>query len=256
MTREEIMQLNTDYLNGCESEHKMNELFSYVLEQEMKETEMPCVSVQEMQKCKDIVKKYTPKQQPCDDTISRQYLLNNCVVDKVTMPYVPINKIQEAPPVTQKSVGYDDAISRILTRMWNCRGKHTTSIDKVAMEQIIRDELSSVNPQPSKHFIDGVHAMGYREGYKDAQKQKTGHWIHFAQSDDCSECGWSTGKYISPSNYCPNCGAKMVEPQESNTEKHKPCVNYEDGCEEWAGCPCIRYKAEVEPQEQESEDKK
>jgi len=36
----------------------------------------------------------------------------------------------------------DDAISRILTRMWNCRGKHTTSIDKVKMEQIIRDELS------------------------------------------------------------------------------------------------------------------
>jgi hypothetical protein len=28
--------------------------------------------------------------------------------------------------------------------MWNCRGKHTTSIDKVKMEQIIRDELPSV----------------------------------------------------------------------------------------------------------------
>ena len=36
----------------------------------------------------------------------------------------------------------DDAISRILKKMWNCRGKHTTSIDKVKMEQIIRDELS------------------------------------------------------------------------------------------------------------------
>ena len=39
--------------------------------------------------------------------------------------------------------------------------------------------------------------------------QKYGKWIHFAQSDDCSECGWSTGKYGSPSKYCPNCGAKM-----------------------------------------------
>lgn len=28
------MQLNTDYLNGCESEHKMNELFSYALDQQ------------------------------------------------------------------------------------------------------------------------------------------------------------------------------------------------------------------------------
>lgn len=42
----------------------------------------------------------------------------------------------------------DDALSRILKRMWNCRGKHTTSIDKVKMEQILRDELSSINPQP------------------------------------------------------------------------------------------------------------
>ena len=32
MTREEIMQLNTDYLNNCESEQEMNELFYYVLE--------------------------------------------------------------------------------------------------------------------------------------------------------------------------------------------------------------------------------
>lgn len=32
MTREEIMQLNTDYLNDCESEHEMNELFYYLLQ--------------------------------------------------------------------------------------------------------------------------------------------------------------------------------------------------------------------------------
>ena len=44
---------------------------------------------------------------------------------------------------------------------------------------------------------------------------KTGHWIHFASSDDCSECGWSTGRYISPSKYCPGCGCLMVEQQES-----------------------------------------
>ena len=25
---------------------------------------------------------------------------------------------------------------------------------------------------------------------------------------------------------------------------YKPCINYEDGCEEWAGCPCAHYKAE------------
>lgn len=54
---------------------------------------------------------------------------------------------------------------------------------------------------------------------KAEQEQKSGHWIHFAQSDDCSECGWSTGKYISPSKFCPNCGCRMVEPQEQERSK-------------------------------------
>lgn len=80
MTREEIMQLNTDYLNGCESEHKMNELFSYALEQQPSDTvsrdDFEPITSEEMQKCKDIVKKYTPKQEPCEDAISRQRVLD------------------------------------------------------------------------------------------------------------------------------------------------------------------------------------
>lgn len=88
----------------------------------------------------------------------------------------------------------DDAISRILKRMWNCRGKHTTSIDKVKMEQIIRDELS-VNPQ----------------------EPKTGHWSHdgshWKNRFICSGCGYKL--FDEPTNYCPNCGCRMVEPQES-----------------------------------------
>lgn len=49
-------------------------------------------------------------------------------------------------------------------------------------------------------------------------KSKTAHWIHFANSDDCSGCGWSIGKYISPSDYCPKCGARMIEPAESEEQ--------------------------------------
>ena len=26
------------------------------------------------------------------------------------------------------------------------------------------------------------------------------------------------------------------------TPKLKLCINYEDGCEEWAGCPCVYYQ--------------
>jgi hypothetical protein len=79
-----------------------------------------------------------------------------------------------------------DAVNNLQKYRYNCGD---TSITGVSLKSI--NELPPVTPQ-----------------------QKSGHWIHFAQSDDCSECGWSTGKYISPSKYCPNCGAKMVEPQE------------------------------------------
>jgi rubrerythrin len=84
----------------------------------------------------------------------------------------------------------EDAISRILKRMWNCRGKHTTSIDKVKMEQIIRDELPSVTQKSGKWRRVSIekyiqHAMAYYV---------------------CSECG---GQTIGEPKFCPNCGAKM-----------------------------------------------
>lgn len=56
-----------------------------------------------------------------------------------------MDEIRRAYDKLKKQEPCEDTINRILKRMWNCRGKHTTSIDKVAMEQIIRDELSSVN---------------------------------------------------------------------------------------------------------------
>lgn len=81
----------------------------------------------------------------CDDAISRQYLLDNCVMDKVTMPYVPINRIEYAPSVNP--VPCEDAISRqavldIIDSDWKYEG----------MEQYI-DNLPSVNPQQKTCWI-------------------------------------------------------------------------------------------------------
>ena len=49
------------------------------------------------------------------------------------------------------------------------------------------------------------------------QEPKTGHWSHdgshWKNRFICSECGYKL--FDEPTNYCPNCGAKMVEPQES-----------------------------------------
>lgn len=54
------------------------------------------------------------------------------------------------------------------------------------------------------------------------QEPKTGQWIAVYQGDEiinykCSECefGNTFGKNTYGMHYCPNCGAKMIEPQES-----------------------------------------
>jgi len=49
------------------------------------------------------------------------------------------------------------------------------------------------------------------------QEPKTGHWTHDGSHWEnrfiCSECEYKL--FEEQTNYCPNCGAKMVEPQES-----------------------------------------
>ena len=111
------------------------------------------------------------------------------------------------------------------------------------------------------HDIQFVDGSGY-DVYEDCKAiidelppvtQKSGKWIMTGEVDvyydlpsyECSKCGHTS---LENGDYCPNCGCRMVEPQESDVEKLKPCINYEDGCEEWAGCPCVHYKAESEAQ--------
>lgn len=40
-------------------------------------------------------------------------------------------------------------------------------------------------------------------------ERKKGKWIHFSRSDECSVCGYDTGKYEAPTWFCPKCGADM-----------------------------------------------
>ena len=52
------------------------------------------------------------------------------------------------------------------------------------------------------------------------QEPKTGHWD--SRTCKCSECGYQItfSEYAERKyKYCPNCGAKMVEPQESEDKE-------------------------------------
>lgn len=47
------------------------------------------------------------------------------------------------------------------------------------------------------------------------QEPRKGHWVlrnSFLVPYECSECNYESERY---DNYCPNCGCRMVEPQES-----------------------------------------
>ena len=62
----------------------------------------------------------------------------------------------------------------------------------------------------------------YKKGYEDAQQEpKTGHWKrisidkyseHAKYWYRCDKCGKDN---LGDTDYCPNCGARMVEPQKS-----------------------------------------
>jgi len=66
----------------------------------------------------------------------------------------------------------------------------------------------------SKRQIDDIETA-------DVQPVKHGHWVNckagfYHSFGECSECGhFTTMKH----NYCPNCGAKMVKPQESEDKE-------------------------------------
>lgn len=97
------------------------------------------------------------------------------------------------------------------------------------MEHVWRDKLDSreliakmvenaptVKEIPTKIPIDIFEQLF-------SQESKTGHWIEEPNCwVRCSCCGEHYPRLSRPStygfigsNYCPNCGAKMVEPQES-----------------------------------------
>ena len=103
----------------------------------------------------------------------------------------------------------EDCISRreaIKMFTYNYKGERIPDYDcdnfpvQIAIKTVkeMLRELPSVNPQP-----------------------KTGYWIVHEKPNgirylECSCCNiWYLNEHLLRNSYCPNCGAKMVEPQES-----------------------------------------
>ena len=220
MTREEakrVLEFDLDHTHNNESKEALRMAIK-ALEQE------PCDVFDEYGNYKypsdvELTEPNTATSVPCEDAISRQAVseaisrisLCKCNTNEIDAVDECLRAVKYLPPVNPQPC--EDAISRqtvnILVdelaraisdeRCFMSRGRSTATI----MQDIL--DLPSVNPQP-----------------------KTGHWInrHIIANKTidmivCSECGeefsYDAETGISEYKYCPNCGAKMVEPQETET---------------------------------------
>lgn len=134
----------------------------------------------------------------CGDAISRKYILDLIDTKGANLDddlLIVEQWIQDAPSVNPHPIECGDAISR----------------EEVLDEIDRRFDLA----KPFKQLIESMPSV--------TPQQKTGRW-KFRVYDanhighyECSECYWNV--LMNVSDYCPHCGAKMVEPQESEVQE-------------------------------------
>ena len=98
-------------------------------------------------------------------------------------------------------------------KFWISNGKEYADSDRAISLNAVIDaiEYFQMNPQ---HF-DFVNLIDDIKQLPSVSQPKTGHWEDGSPiSWICSECGYQVRIYNN-TNFCPNCGAKMFEPQES-----------------------------------------
>lgn len=99
----------------------------------------------------------------------------------------------------------------------------------IRLDEIIK-KLPPVRPQETvTEFADRCRECGAKYGKLLKQEPNTGHWIGIDEEPhedyECDKCGYVVSTYtanIEPHTeykYCPNCGARMFEPQESEDKK-------------------------------------
>lgn len=164
-------------------------------------------------------------QQPCDDAISRDMALEK-MADYVASGYADSAEdfeeyskiICQLPPVTPQAIEQkpcEDCISRqaVLDEIddTNRRGGFGCKLSYTRCRGHI-EQLPPVTQKPETvtEFADRCRECG----------AKYGKWIFVDKAKEhahCSECDYGNVDLFDgrPHNYCPNCGAKMAEPQES-----------------------------------------
>lgn len=163
------------------------------------------------------------EQEPCDDVVSRQDALNAVTFSEVR--WQAIERIKQLPSVRPKS----ETVTEFADRCRECGAKYGKLLkqehcDDVVSRQAVCEIINDIR--------DCISVEGYCAILERLKKlpsvrpqEQTGHWIEGSDTDimgekvywyTCSNCNEDRGQ---KTNYCPNCGAKMVEPQESEDKE-------------------------------------
>jgi len=88
----------------------------------------------------------------------------------------------------------------------------------IPMNNALDAAIKSLKQEPCEDAeLKDIFCMGCE--YKE-QEPKTGHWIWCVGSHKCSNCEeYTCFSHKTPLRYCPNCGAKMIDPQESEDKE-------------------------------------
>ena len=150
-------------------------------------------------------------QQTCEDAVSRQAVLETidvCNSDGLKGIFCSYDDgerfkayIKGLPPVTPKQQTCEDAISR-------------EAVLDIIMPYCKDDDGSAENTGDLRNALDDIESLPPA-----TSKEKTGKWIYTGDyiTDGmlkCTSCGYEhdvADRFL----YCPNCGARMVESQES-----------------------------------------
>lgn len=161
---------------------------------------------------------------PCEDCkYNHTSICGNC---NAYDEFEEIDFVQEHKkiPVTLDLTPCDDAVSRKAVEEITWEEPSYTDALNVLTE--VRDKvkaLPSVTQKSDEKLYKNGFSDGYEQGYKDAEP-KTGHWIldETDNSITCDKCGcriWANDISNGDAHYCPNCGFRMDEPQESEDKE-------------------------------------
>ena len=154
------------------------------------------------------------EQQPCEDAISRQAALNSLIDNTHLDGYDlaealdAIENKEKLPPVTQIPIECDDAISRkaVLEPYQTLDDSDTISV------WLLRKNIEQQPPvTPQQKYGEWIYEKRKRliDETDEGAEYITDYWCK------CSNCDGDFGYRKMKDAFCKYCGAKLIEPQES-----------------------------------------